>query len=162
MRPFFTLCLETAKAETRSITIQGMIHAPPEIDLLFDENYCDETGCDCRRVLLIARVCDDYDRILATINYGWEPAAYYQAWTKSMAPEMAAGMSGASLEPFGKQSRHAGEILQLAEEHLFSDPEYVSRLQRHYLEFKAKLPRRSKSHGWRRAPRPGGAGRKKR
>jgi hypothetical protein len=162
MSPFYTRCLEAAKTETRSIDILNPGGGLPQVSLLFDENYCDEPGCDCRRVLLMARVFDDYDRILATINFGWEPPEYYQKWMKSTDPEMTQGMSGATLEPFCVQSQYADAILDLAEEHLFSDPGYVARLQKHYVQFKAALPRKRKALDWRQRVRPGGGKRKKR
>jgi len=164
MSPFFQRCLETAMAETRTVTFLDDRYGIPPGEMVFDEFYCDEFGCDCRRVLLRARVSHDFDHSLASVSYGWERPEFYQAWSKALEPAEASGMAGASLELLAPQSRYAESILDYAEEHLFGDPLYVARLQRHYAQFKATL-RRSPKGGtgfdWRRRARPGG-GRKRR
>src|SRR6266404_4782011 len=44
------------------------------------EYYCDEPGCDCRRVVLDAVSSDLHQRVFASIHFGWESLAFYRKW----------------------------------------------------------------------------------
>ena len=46
-------------------------------------------------------------------------------------------MAGATLDPLNPQSEYSGALLNLFQEVLAADPEYVQRLQRHYKMFKS-------------------------
>ncbi len=74
---------------------------------------------------------DHPGKVFATINYGWESQEFYTRWMHGDA-KAAAGMRGASLEPFGPQSPYASALLRYCVELLLADPAYVARLQRHY------------------------------
>lgn len=161
MSPFFLRCLETAKAETRTVAFLDESYGVPPGELVFDQLYCDEVGCDCRRVILMVRVADDFDQCLAVINFGWESPEFYQKWSKALDPDESALMAGPSLETFARQSRYADGIFEYTKNHPLTDADYVARLQRHYTQFKATLRRGSggkSTLNWRRRIRPGGGG----
>src|SRR5439155_1525431 len=48
---FDKLCLETAERETRTIILQCARAGLPAGSYQFLEMFCDESGCDCRRVM---------------------------------------------------------------------------------------------------------------
>src|ERR1017187_1306457 len=45
------------------------------------EYYCDEPGCDCRRVVLDAVSSDHPGRVFASIHFGWERLEFYRKWS---------------------------------------------------------------------------------
>jgi SWIM/SEC-C metal-binding protein len=139
MRSFHEFVGERAWAETRTVIVpEGRGPLRPGT-YAFVELYCDETGCDCRRVFL--RVLNEDDATpLATIGFGWETPSFYRAWAHGKAYGEA--LAGAQLEPLAPQGPQAGYLFALFRYHLLSDPEYVARLQRHYREAKAELERR--------------------
>src|SRR5688572_5720626 len=120
MVPFFTFCLETAKRETRVLTILDDDGDIPPGHYQFIELYCDEPNCDCRRVLLQVHPTDNVNQVMATITFGWESVAYYRNWTRGD-PKLAEGMAGASLELFAPQGPHAQAIMDLTDRVLLSD-----------------------------------------
>lgn len=71
---------DTAKAETRSITI---LHDAdwdlPAGGYGFLEMFCDEPGCDCRRVFYCV-LSERSRRVEAYITYGWESLAHCRNW----------------------------------------------------------------------------------
>jgi hypothetical protein len=95
--------------------------------------YCEDRGCDCRRVLITVVGRETGSRPLATINYGWESEEYSAQWSED--PELAKEMAGAQLDPINPQSEHAAALLELFE-YLIQDRAYVERLKRHYALFR--------------------------
>jgi hypothetical protein len=122
----------------------------------FVELYCEELGCDCRRVLIQVVEESTPGKIWATISFGWDPDA--QAAELDDFEGLGATASGAFLDPLCAQSEHAQEFLDLFEWMIAHDPAYVERLKRHYVLFKESLePRRrswEKPDPERRAKRP--------
>lgn len=91
---------------------------------------------DCRRVILVVVSKGSRNKTLATINYGWESLDFYAKWmgNKSDAEDMV----GASLEPFGEQTKLAPYLLELFNL-LLEDESYVKRLKKHYEMFKRAI-----------------------
>jgi hypothetical protein len=104
----------------------------------FVELYCEETGCDCRRVLVQVITPQAPQTALATINYGWESAEFY---TRKMHGDAQAGreITEASLDPLNPQSEYADVLLDYFRGRLMTDPAYVARLVLHYKMFKATV-----------------------
>jgi len=134
MTPFFTRFPALAARETRSATVKGW-HDLPNGEYGFLELYCDEEDCDCRRVMLnvVSRAAPQ--KVLATINYGWEDQAYYDRWMGDK--ELAEDIKGPVLDILNSQSDYAPALLRLFQT-LLQDPLYVQRLKRHYELFKGK------------------------
>jgi hypothetical protein len=76
---FFSEFPDIAERETRNVTLTQACHSLPADTYTFVELYCDERGCDCRRVLLNV-VSPSSNKILAVIAYGWESRDYYIKW----------------------------------------------------------------------------------
>jgi hypothetical protein len=127
---------EIAEKETRTLTATN---APdlPKGSFGLVEMYCNEPGCDCRRVFF-----DVYDwekrRSMAIIAFGWESEEFYVKWYKYDLPypEMLQELKGPILNPGSPQSKYAPAFLAYVREILEHDPDYVARLQRHYKMFK--------------------------
>jgi len=137
MSPFIQRFPELGTNETRTITTAGLAGLPADEYALL-ELYCDELGCDCRRVLIevVARSTGD---TLAIINYGWECREFYKR--KLGLDEYAREVTNGSLDPMQPQSRHAPVLLAMFRE-VLKDPVYVERLARHYGMFKAAVERK--------------------
>lgn len=130
---FYSRFPEIAARETRTITV--MKHAGiPTGNYGLIEMYCNEPGCDCRRVFF-----DVYDSergtSMAIIAYGWESEEYYVRWFGDDDPETIRDLQGPALNFGSPQSKYAPAFLALVEM-ILKDSKYVSRLKRHYRIFK--------------------------
>ena len=129
MMRFGSLFPEVAERETRTAKLFKALptddpgHLPVD-EYGFDELYCDEPGCDCRRVIInvLARHAGEH---LATISYAFEKPA-----EDALVPEQT------FLDPLNRQSRWAPALLDLFTNVVLADPEYRQRLMRHYRMFK--------------------------
>lgn len=135
MAAFHLYFPELAAKETRTVTVWGNPELP-DGQYGFLELYCDEVGCDCRRVLILV-VSPRINKVLASINYGWETLSYYEQWAGDKA--LAAQCVGAVLDPLGTQSPYSTAFLRLFERIVLFDEAYVARLKRHYALFKAAV-----------------------
>jgi hypothetical protein len=133
MSPFYERFPELAEKETRTALIPLESGGLPVGEYNFFELYCDEVGCDCRRVLITVYNPDTGEKVWATINYGWETEAYYRKWSR--APELAEGIAEATLDPVCSQTEHAPVFLEIFKQFV-ADLAYVERLKRHYRTFK--------------------------
>jgi len=131
--PYYSVAREKALRETRSITVTGDPSLPDD-DYGFLEWYCDEAGCDCRRVIFRVLRKSAGEKVWATITFGWESPAYYKAWSRYADDEIARDMASASLEPTGPQSEYSYAILQLFKSVLQTNEAYVARLKEHYYD----------------------------
>ena len=127
MMRFGLLFREIAERETGAVRVPepSPLHGDLPVDEYgFDELYCTEHGCDCRRVMInvLARNARQH---LATINHAFEKPAKGAA-----APEQT------FLDPLNKQSRYAPALLELFTKVAVADPAYRERLERHYRLFK--------------------------
>ena len=70
--PFTKFFPELAPKETRTITIlrDGDYDLPGD-EYAYVESFCDEPGCDCRRVFLVV-YSSKRNQMVAVIAYGWE------------------------------------------------------------------------------------------
>ena len=80
MAPFFSRFPELAARETRTIKLLEPHAGLPAGEYGFLELYCNEPTCDCRRVLFQVCRADRPNKVLATINYGWESEDFYAQW----------------------------------------------------------------------------------
>ena len=138
-RPFGDLFPELAERETRTITVMdGKNWRVPPGEYAFLEMFCDEPGCDCRRVFFT--VMSSFGKRPETvITYGWESRKFYATWLGMSSPEMIDELQGPALNLGSPHSELAPEILAMAEELLLSDDSYVDRLKRHYKMFRDEI-----------------------
>lgn len=145
MIPFHFVLPEIAQREVRCIHLQAVPGVQPASGLspgeyAFVEFYCDDLACDCRRVFLQVIAQHDRDKVLASINYGWEKESFYRkrlAWDTDAPRKIVRG----SLDPMNQQSEHAEELLELFQQRVLDEP-YRLRLRRHYRLFREELVRR--------------------
>ncbi len=140
---FHQLFPELAKAETRSMTITptARLGVPPG-EYNFIELYCNEPGCDCRRVMFEV-VSRTLQQVVAIIAWGWEDLAFYTRWYGCNDPFIASELKGPVLNLGSPQSLYAEPLLELTRNILLCDPAYVDRIKRHYAMFRAKIQQRS-------------------
>ncbi|HSU66241.1 MAG TPA: hypothetical protein VLJ39_05200, partial [Tepidisphaeraceae bacterium] len=126
---FGLLFPDVAERETRTIrvfdalSLTGAWHVPVD-EYGFDELYCDERACDCRRVMInvLAREARQH---VATINHAFEVPG-----PDDLVPEQT------FLDPLNRQSQWAPALLHLFVNVVLADEEYCLRLVRHYHMFK--------------------------
>ena len=83
MIPFHSLLPEVAQREVRCLHLQAATGASPASGLrageyAFVEFYCADLNCDCRRAFIQVIGRDHQDRVLASINCGWETESFYR------------------------------------------------------------------------------------
>jgi hypothetical protein len=131
MIPFAERFPGIAENELLTLRIEGRADLP-DGEYFFEELYCDEKNCDCRRVIINVETLDPVEEVLATINYGWESLDYYARWTSGPKPDPE--IQGPSLDPLNKQTPHSEPLLALFRDAI-RNPAYVERLKRHYRLF---------------------------
>ena len=136
MIPFYARFPELGPRETRCIHVLAADGPLPIGEYDFLELYCDDPGCDCRRVLVQVTTPQAPRTALATINFGWESAEFY---AHKLHGDKQAGreITEASLDPLHPQSEYAEYLLDYFRARLATDPAYVANLARHYAMFKA-------------------------
>jgi len=133
MTPFVERFPEVGARETRSVTVTHRQDLP-EGEYGFLELYCDEPGCDCRRVTIdVLRPETGWSEIWATISYGWESLDFYRKWGGAASDPIE--MKGPYLDPLNPQTKYSSALLNLFR-FLLQSPDYVERLQRHYQMFR--------------------------
>lgn len=132
---------EIVKKETRSITVFNVPELPEDTYGLI-EAYCDEIDCDCRRVFFNV-ISSNHKKILATISFGWDSDEYYAKWFGTDDPEVIKDLVGPALNQASSQSKLASPLLEQVKA-VLQDNNYVERLKRHYLMFKAEIEKEDK------------------
>ena len=141
LTPFYSRFRELAFREMRTVTLHGH-ETIPDGHYGFLEFYCNERGCDCRRVLFHVIRSDSADLVWASVNFGWESPDFYRRWMHGDASD-AEEMAGATLDPLNPQTEHAPALLALFQEVCAADPAYVRRLETHYRMFKEEVRKES-------------------
>ena len=148
---------DIAEAETRMIAVLeggGWAAGLPPADYLFLEMFCNERGCDCRRVMFtVFSVATQQAE--AVIAYGWESAAFYRKWLRGGPEEEIATLQGPVLNEGSPQGPHADALLELFIDVLLPQTDYIERVKRHYKQFRATVER-PRHPALRRRRRPGG------
>ena len=138
MIPFMEKFPDLGRRETRSLLVAPGQYLPPG-EYGFIEFYCNEPGCDCRRVTIcVLRPDTGWSKAWATISYGWERPDFYRRWSGASDPKE---MAGPSLDLLNAQSEYAPALLDLFRAVVQSD-EYVARLKRHYRMYRDTVEKR--------------------
>jgi hypothetical protein len=158
---------QIAAAETRTLSILDHSDIPDKLGVpagsyAFHEMFCDESGCDCRRVMWWVA---SEKRDEAVIAWGWESRSFYRRWIGDGDPESILHLKGPVLNLGSPQTELADGLLRLTSEILLTDREYVERIKRHYRQFRSALraelrPLSANSRPARNATCPCGSGRK--
>jgi hypothetical protein len=136
---FHELCPKVAERETRTIKVLPLSRwRVPPADYQFLEMFCDERGCDCRRVMF--SVLSSATRsVVAVVAWGWEDAGFYARWFGMNDPATVKELMGPILNLDSPHPPYADGILTLTAEVLLADPSYVERIKRHYALFREKI-----------------------
>lgn len=101
----------------------------------FIDTHCTDPGCDCRKTMILVYRDDVH---VSTINFGWEPAAFYQAWMGAASEDdLAISMSGASIDITSPDGVPPREMLALF--HALLDEAWIAKFKLHYTGVKAKV-----------------------
>lgn len=125
MRPFISEFRKLGEKETRVVKVftRNSGTGLPVDEYAFVEHYCEEKDCDCRRVM-ISFYAYKAEKVLATISMGFDSEE---------------DEAGPYLDPLNIQSKYSKPALNLFVDIINQDPDYVARLQRHYVMFKEKV-----------------------
>lgn len=136
MVPFISRFPDSGRYETCVINIRPGSPVLPAGSFAYIEFFCDDPGCDCRRVFLEVRSNDDRFEGHGTIVWGWEKSDYYEQWTGD---EYAAALHVAGyLDLDSAQGEHADDFLAVFRTWINDETESLSeRLSRHYEMFKS-------------------------
>ena len=139
MIPFGSVFREIAARETRSVRIsessehQGPFDTPAG-EYAFLEHYCDEAGCDCRRVML-AVVSRASMAPVAWISHSFDP------------PKPGAHIKEQTfLDPMFKHAPYGRDLMRIFLARVLDEP-YDARLRRHYRMIKDHITGPS-PRGW--------------
>lgn len=120
-----------AEEETRSLTLLTPSDLGlPADEYAFVEMFCDERGCDCRRVFFYVQAKKHGN--VATIAYGWESREFYVKWLGVDDKETIDDLMGPCLNLASPQSKFASGVLKIVKNILLADGAYVERIKRHY------------------------------
>jgi hypothetical protein len=134
--PFHDKFPEIAERETRTLII---LNDPkiPEDEYGLIESYCDEPGCDCRRVFFNVFSWRKREMV-AVVAYGWESKSFYADWLGDDDPKVLEELQGPALNSTSRQSKFAPALLRHINFAL-EDQGYVKRIKRHYRMFKESV-----------------------
>ena len=141
---FNDLFPEMGADETRSITVfedRSETGLPPG-GYAFCEMFCNERGCDCRRVFFYV-MASFREGPEAVIAWGWEPAEFYAKWVGDDDPAMITELQGPILNLTSPQTELAPALLDFTRDALLQDEAYVERVKRHYRHFRARIDAKS-------------------
>lgn len=151
-RLFHDMFPAVAERETRTLTIlPGATTSLPAGDYGFLEMFCDEPGCDCRRVFFSV-LSSVRQKVEAVVAWGWENTDFYAAWMKDDDPQVVASLKGPVLNLGSPATALAPALLELTRTVLLQDIHYVERIKRHYQMFRQQVEggrpgRRTPEHG---------------
>ena len=142
---FHSLFPDIAERETRTVTLldHSSFNLPPA-HYSFLEMFCDEPGCDCRRVFFSV-VSSLQNNILAVIAWGWENREFYTKWMGENDPCIINDLIGPALNIASPQSNHAPALLDLFRKVLLQDTAYIERVKRHYAMFRQEIESQAKT-----------------
>jgi hypothetical protein len=139
--PFSTLFPDVARHQTRELLVRAKSELPlPAGRYAFHEMFCDEAGCDCRRVFFYV-VSNFRPGPEAVIAWGWESRAFYARWMRDDDPAVLDSLVGPELNVGSPQSNLAAPLLAVLRDVLATDTDYVARVKAHYLVFRARIER---------------------
>ena len=147
--PLYDLLPEIAEKETRSITVSDDNHFRlPAGDYGLVEMYCNDDDCDCRRVIIMV-IMKQLNKPVAYISFGWESLDFYASWMYHKptlysdldeSDKLAVkDMHGIHLNTMSPQSEIAPAVMDMVNALCLQDDLYISRLKRHYKQFRKKI-----------------------
>lgn len=108
------------------------------------EYYCDEPGCDCRRVVLDLVSSAIPNRVFASIVFGWDSLSFYRSWAGTRDLGDARPLKLGALDESQLNCDWADVLLKHVRKEVLSNPRAVARFRRHYEMFKREQRKREK------------------
>ncbi len=127
---------KVAEEETRVMTVFNSPDLPNGSYALL-EAYCNDPGCDCRRVFFDVLSLEKKE-LVAVIAYGWGSREHYIEWFGEDDAQMIREMQGPILNRGSHQTELAPALLEKVKI-ILQDKKYVERLKRHYRVFRATI-----------------------
>ena len=125
--------------QVRTVSIKQFPQLP-DGEYSFVDSYCTDPKCDCRKAMI--QVMHN-GKFVSIINYGWEPAAFYENWMGSRTKDNPTPkMQGASIDITSPNRVSTDGMLALFNA-LLNDT-WIAKFKRHYGEVKATISRRTK------------------
>lgn len=142
-----------AERETRTLIVPpGSTNAAlPVGEYGLAEMFCDERGCDCRRVFLCV-LSSRSKGPEAVIAWGWEPREFYARWSGEDDEDLLDSLVGPALNLGSPETELADPLLGLVTELLRTDQAYAARIQEHYRMFRGRVERKGAGAGWFKIP----------
>lgn len=138
-KEFRDLFPDIAKSETRTLTVsEHSDYDLPAAHYTFIEMFCDEPGCDCRRVFFYV-VSSLREGPEAVIAYGWGSTAFYEKWMGDDDPLYIEQLKGPVFNLSSPRSGLANAVMELCKNELLNNEEYMERVKRHYQMFRRKI-----------------------
>lgn len=135
---FHTCFPEIGAREARSVILPDPGVPLPAGEYKLVEMYCNEPGCDCRRVFFYV-ISPGHPQPLAVVAYGWETRAFYARWAGANDPLWIDELVGPVLNRGSPQSELAPAVLELIEDVVLKDRAYIRRIKRHYRMFRDRI-----------------------
>lgn len=132
MSAFISKFPELAQKETRSITIPDDSYGLQAGQYSFVEFFCTEDHCDCRRAMI--QVLGPGNKVLATLNYGWENLKFYTTWMYGD-DQTARDLVGVQFYIACPQTKYSDQLLEFFKA-MLKDEAYANRIKSHYKMFK--------------------------
>ncbi len=153
-RPFHDVFPVIAERETRVLIVPPeSTRAPLPVDEYgLVELFCDERGCDCRRVFLMA--VSRRRGPEAVIAWGWEPREFYARWSGESDETLLDNLKGPALNLGSPETDLAQPLLEVVSELLRTDEGYTTRIQEHYHLFRSHVERSRVRTRWFETPPP--------
>lgn len=145
--PFADRFPELANDETRWLVIpEGADFDLPPDEYGFVDMYCNDKGCDCRRVFISVLAMKN-PGVKAVITWGWEDRSFYQRWLGLRDKEMIDTLKGPCLDISSSQSDVAKKLLAFFQNIMLQDQNYVERIKRHYAMFRKSVDAEHRGKG---------------
>jgi hypothetical protein len=104
----------------------------------FLEMFCEDPGCDCRRVFFMVMVSFRTEE-QAVVAWGWEDVEFYRKWMRYGDLSEAQLLQGPTLNIGSRETELSEGILDLTRNVLLKDPDYIERVKRHYRMFRERV-----------------------
>jgi len=122
------------------LTARGVPDLPDDNYRLIDA-YCAVPECDCRVAYIFVVGESKPDKLLASINFGWEPIQFYEKYIEAYSPNIgASNLKGPVLIPRVPQSIVAPTLLEVLIP-ILQKPEIERSIKQRYHRFKVALLR---------------------
>jgi len=142
--PFDEYFPEIGAREIRTVTVppSNPLHLPAG-EYGFLELYCNEPGCDCRRVIFCV-IARDGMSVQAFIGWGWEDIEFYRRWFRGGSQAEVIAVKGPALNVGSPRTPSGPALVELVRNVLLTDPAYVERIKRHYAMVRAQVEKPKK------------------